>query len=642
MKKNNILFTIMSMIFVLTLMTISTKVKATDLSTPIYFGVQEFRSGTTPNNMAYGINDPYANGSTTASIVGTKIWQIVKYNTNVAGNYTTGNYYCVRAGVGFRNVNDIAAYNRSYDLKTEKNAILSSGNTVLQSIVNNGYFNNLLALTDLLYLKGVSTSAEKTALLNAANIYDEDYTVSLTDSDIEAVQQAAIWYFSNHDDVIFERVFNNYDEEYMSGGLPTKTSWLTYSTLEKSQSGNLNYTSLSDYNLKFSENGVQIGDGLQRQEQANMLYNYLIYTANRNAITYENGTATSKTRVTLYTNATDTNVQPIILIEKLPEQVKEFDLALSKYVTKVDGVELSGVNSRVPNIDLSTLETGTTATYKHRKDPVVVKTGSVVTYNLTVYNEGDKAGRATKIVDQLPTGLKFSKLNTSGFSANYDENTNRLTIVRNSDNKNNINPYTKGNLQSETIEIEAIVTATANTVGDKILTNVAWISEAFDAVNNQTITNQPGLDRDSEPSTVPNVNKDNMENYKGNDSNKEDLSDSNYYYKGQQDDDDFEKLVIKKQNEGLYNVVLIKQDSKGNQLNEQATFDVNGQTKNVTGKLEIASNVQITSANVSTADTYVIKEIKYSPQFIYNSFRFEDYLCPKDFSILPQDYPPET
>lgn len=53
---------------------------------------------------------------------------------------------------------------------------------------------------------------------------------------------------------------------------------------------------------------------------------------------------------------------------------------------------------------------------------------------------------------------------------------------------------------------------------------------------------------------------------------------------------------------------MIKQDSKGNQLNEQATFDVNGQTKNVTGKLEIASNVQITSANVSTADTYVIKE----------------------------------
>ncbi len=34
------------------------------------------------------------------------------------------------------------------------------------------------------------------------------------------------------------------------------------------------------------------------------------------------------------------------------------------------------------------------------------------------------------------------------------------------------------------------------------------------------------------------VNKDNMENYSGN-NNKEDLSDSTYYYKGQQDDDDF-------------------------------------------------------------------------------------------------------
>ena len=35
-----------------------------------------------------------------------------------------------------------------------------------------------------------------------------------------------------------------------------------------------------------------------------------------------------------------------------------------------------------------------------------------------------------------------------------------------------------------------------------------------------------------------------MENYKGNENNKDDLTDSNYYYEGQQDDDDFEKLVL--------------------------------------------------------------------------------------------------
>ena len=73
----------------------------------------------------------------------------------------------------------------------------------------------------------------------------------------------------------------------------------------------------------------------------------------------------------------------------------------------------------------------------------------------------------------------------------------------------------------------------------KVLTNVAWISEEYDAESGETITNTPGKDIDSEPSTTPDVNKDNMDTYIGN-GNKEDLTDSNYYYKGQQDDDDFE------------------------------------------------------------------------------------------------------
>ena len=47
-----------------------------------------------------------------------------------------------------------------------------------------------------------------------------------------------------------------------------------------------------------------------------------------------------------------------------------------------------------------------------------------------------------------------------------------------------------------------------------------------------------------EPATKPDVNKDNMENYKGNDNNKTKLDDAEFYYEGQQDDDDFEKLVL--------------------------------------------------------------------------------------------------
>ena len=65
-------------------------------------------------------------------------------------------------------------------------------------------------------------------------------------------------------------------------------------------------------------------------------------------------------------------------------------------------------NSRVPNIDNTTIDTTYTATYKHRKDPVVVSNGDVVTYSITIYNEGDKNGYATKIVDRLPSGLVWN------------------------------------------------------------------------------------------------------------------------------------------------------------------------------------------------------------------------------------------
>ena len=602
MSKKGITLTIISVIISIALMAIPNIVKArTPLTTPMYFGINEYRKGTTPDNLAYAIGNPLANGSTTESIVGAKIWQIVKYDNMTSNTFVTGNYYCARAGIGFNDITTKAEYTISYDLKTEKSEILASGNPVLQSIVNNGYYNNLLALTDLVYLKDVSTETEKTALLEAAGIYAEEYTDLITESDIEAVQQAAIWYFTNHDDTVFNKVYNQFGEE--------KTSWLFYRTLEMAQNGE-SYKSLSDYDLHFNSFGSQTGAGKERQEQAVLLYNYLIATANKNASAYANGTATSTTKVTLYANATQQNTQPIILIERTLD-VKEFDLALRKYITKVDGQTLEGNSSRIPSINASTIKTDKTATYRHRKDPVVVVNGSVVTYRLTIYNEGEKAGRATKIVDQLPTGLKLKTTGTvtsskgNTYSVAYDESANKATFT--TTGTQNLNPYEGTILDSDTIEIECVVTATANTSSDQILTNVAWISEEYDAVTKETITNQNGKDRDSEPLTAPSVNKDNMQNYTGN-NNKSDLTDSSYYYKGQQDDDDFEKLIIKKQGEGSYNLVLVKQDANGKQLNSKATFVVNGATKEVTGKLTIAENVKITSENVGNNDVYTIKE----------------------------------
>ena len=540
MSKKKITLTIMSIVIAILVMIIPNIAKAsTTLTTPLYFGINEFRDGTTPDKMGYAIFNPYANGATEDSIVGTKIWQIVKYDSKTSNNMITGNYYCVRAGVGFSDINKRAEYTITYDLKTEKDKIEKSGNTVLNKIVTNGQYNNLLALTDLVYLKGVSTDSEKTALLNAAGIHAEDYDNLITNSDIEAVQQAAFWYYTNHDDSLFDKLYNQFGED--------KTSWLFYRTEEMAQQDSP-YTSLGDYDLHFdSTTQKQVGAGKDRQEQAVLLYNYLITKANENAAGYANGTTHSNTKVTLYANPTVQNTQPIILIERTPD-TREFDLALRKYITKVNGKDLTGAASRVPNIDKSTLTSGTTATYKHKKDPVVVTTGSTVTYKLTVYNEGQKAGRATKIVDQLPTGLKMKTTGTvtsskgNSYTVAYDETANKATFT--TDGTKDLAAYSGSTLDSDTIEIECTVTATANTSSAIVLTNVAWISEEYDSVDKITITNQKGKDRDSEPSTVPNKNKDNMSDYTGN-NNKSDLTDSSYYYKGQQDDDDLEKLVLK-------------------------------------------------------------------------------------------------
>ncbi|MCI8641770.1 MAG: Cys-Gln thioester bond-forming surface protein [Clostridia bacterium] len=615
MSKKKITLSIISIILVTIVCMLipnQTKAATTNLTTPIWFGPKEFWGNST-DSMAYAIRNPYGSTSATDTISGAIIWQIVKYQGQT-NNYDTGNFYCAKSGIGFTDIGNTTVkqeYNRSYNLKNDKNAISSSGNKVLKSIVDNGHYDNLMALLDRIYLKGISTDAEKQELLKAAGINANWYDYALTDTDIQAVQQAAIWYYVNHDTILdeykgytgsetlWDKIYNQFGEN--------KTSWLNYSTSKRQSEFARNnwYTNLSDLPPKnFDEDEGWYGQGIDREEQAVLLYNYLIKYANTHTMPSD-----SRTNVTLYASTTNQYAQPIIEITKTPEVKKEFDLSIRKYVTKLDGVALA--QSRVPNITVGTIETEGTATYKHRKDPVTVTSGMKVTYNLTVYNEGEKAGRATKITDQLADGLEFSKIITSGFSVeNYDRTNNIVTIKRDSNNTTNLAAFDGTNLKSETIEIECIVKATPDTINQKILTNVAWISEEYDAVDKVTITNQENLDRDSEPSTKPSVNKSNMENYIGDDNNKTDLSDPNYHYKGKQDDDDFEKLVILPVEEGKYNITLIKEDKNGNQLNKETKFNVNNQEVTVQGQLAIATNVAITEANINVADVYTITETK--------------------------------
>ena len=94
--------------------------------------------------------------------------------------------------------------------------------------------------------------------------------------------------------------------------------------------------------------------------------------------------------------------------EKL--KMQQFDLALRKFITKINDGD---VTSRIPVVDASKLYTYvdgklvTTATYTHPKDPILVSSGDTVVYTIRIYNEGDVAGYASEIMDDIPEGLEF-------------------------------------------------------------------------------------------------------------------------------------------------------------------------------------------------------------------------------------------
>ena len=188
----------------------------------LYLGILEYRTGTDPENMGYAILNPEADEATGTK--GMKIWDIVKYSSetdNIAD--TTPNYYCVKAGVGFSDEKMTQTYNKAYNFRTEKDDV-----SAIINITEENYY-NLLALADLLYLNGISTDEEKAALKTSAGVGISEYgfQYDLTDSDIETIQQAAIWYFTNGEDDLYDNT--------------KRTNWLFYRT-EDMEKSNESYT----------------------------------------------------------------------------------------------------------------------------------------------------------------------------------------------------------------------------------------------------------------------------------------------------------------------------------------------------------------------------------------------------------------
>ena len=76
------------------------------------------------------------------------------------------------------------------------------------------------------------------------------------------------------------------------------------------------------------------------------------------------------------------------------------------------------------------------------------------------------------------------------------------------------------------------------------LTNVAWIAEEYNAVDNLTITKTKRRRQRLRTRTKTKCKQRQYIKLQRKHIKQNELGDSNYFYKGEQDDDDFEKLVL--------------------------------------------------------------------------------------------------
>ena len=245
--------------------------------------------------------------------------------------------------------------------------------------------------------------------------------------------------------------------------------------------------------------------------------------------------------------------------EPLKPVEKEFDLALRKFITSVNGTE---VTSRIPDVDVTPLvnKTDTTAIYRHSKEPVKIKLSDIVTYTIRVYNEGDIDGYADEIVDHLPEYLEYidNDFNKQyGWQLDPSDNTGRTIktkyLSEQTNKANIIKKFDGKTLDYKELKIQTKIKSGVKPT--KYLTDIAEITESH---NEFKIP-----DRDNYKKVVLPKTSDEFSEYRGHNSNKKDLSDKRYYYKGQEDDDDFEKVVV----EGEFDLALRKFITK---VNEEA------------------------------------------------------------------------
>lgn len=193
-------------------------------------------------------------------------------------------------------------------------------------------------------------------------------------------------------------------------------------------------------------------------------------------------------------------------IDYEPIKLQYFDLALRKFITKVNSIDY---NNRYPEVKFN--DDGS-ITYNHTKDPVLVATGDTVIYTIRVYNEGEKAGYATQIKDNLPEGLEFDPNNETNKlygwkmidkDGNVTEDVDKVVaFTTNYLEKEIIDPLVElnGSKILSFKDVQIAFTVTETNTSDKILVNTAEISadsdDDIDSTPNNNVESEDDIDKE--------------------------------------------------------------------------------------------------------------------------------------------------
>ena len=566
---------------------------------------------------------------------GSKVWKIAEYDSeNGKTADLSKTIYCIKGGPGFGSsdmatggVPTISKYTQKFNLKD----LASIPSTYSKILPTGSNYNSLMWLLDNIYIMpaiGTDNTTAREEFLKS-KIPNELYEL-ITDDDIDAVQQLAIWYFTNPSGDKYHYETSNFkinsianvDSNYASmGDIFGDDGWDREDAIEAlfqyyitNAKANSSYQSTNnttspieivksnakmfkvrdnyiagpykinqllnvDYTLNatFTDmDGTPItpriayrdlddttdipstGDGtiLATSEALKELVGqefYLMMPTSSNISGIKMTVNTSYTSKTVdYWSVADapTTEQPVVIVNETPLNFsdttsivvpKPFDLSLRKFITNINGTEIT---NRIPQVDVSKLASGeaTTATYNHPKTPLKVAIGDVVTYTIRVYNEGDIDGYVEEITDHLPDQLEFivddqvnieygwkiaSSTDLKTIKTEYLSKANETT-----DGANKISAFNGTTLAYKDVKIKCRVVAT-EPMADKI-TNIADITKFTDGDGN-TVT-----DRDSQENNVNLPTGKDLENYRDSEINR-----GEEYIPGQQDDDDFEKLTLK-------------------------------------------------------------------------------------------------